>query len=413
MGEIYYTGIEQPRFDKRRSKWRGRIYHWNKETEKREYKTKTLKAKGKRAAKAEFEEWRLNEESKARAAQESLENTAAQNTLIGDYVSQFVDAKAATKAIEDSTVTGYNAATKHIREGFPNTAVKDVRAGAIEEWLADLTNEGYSSSTVGKAFRLLKQVLKGAVVAGVINRNPCDTVKPPKRENKKKGINALDAKAREELTKKLGFLEQSPVTVAALIALYTGMRRGEICALQWRDIDASSGVIWVRRSIGMGKGNSYTYIKQPKTDKGRDVSLPPTLLKTLREWRETQRRNFSESLATLKGDSYIIGDAVGYHNPQILTKEWASLARMLGVRGTEGRLPTFHDLRHTWATMFLANGGDVKTAASNLGHANAAMTLNIYASADPDAKRRAADITERAMIATDNSTNGGNSGATD
>ena len=102
-------------------------------------------------------------------------------------------------------------------------------------------------------------------------------------------------------------------------------------------------------------------------------------------------------MATLREDSYIIGDPLGYFLPNRLTKEWNSIAKLLGVRGIEGRLPNFHDLRHTWATMFLASGGDVKTAASNLGHANAAMTLNIYASADPDSKRRAAEITESAM----------------
>lgn len=93
----------------------------------------------------------------------------------------------------------------------------------------------------------------------------------------------------------------------------------------------------------------------------------------------------------------MLGDAVGFYHPDRLTKDWASLAKLLGVRGAAGRLASFHDLRHTWATMFLASGGDVKTAASNLGHANAAMTLNIYASTDPDAKRRAADIVERSM----------------
>ena len=183
--------------------------------------------------------------------------------------------------------------------------------------------------------------------------------------------------------------------VAAYIALYTGMRRGEICGLQWRDLDTDNRVIWVRRAVGIGKGGAY--LKQPKTDKVRDVALPATLLGVLTDWRERQRGAHASSLATLKPDSFMLGDALGYYHPDRLTKEWASLAKLLDVRGTAGRLASFHDLRHTWATMFLASGGDVKTAASNLGHSNAAMTLNIYASADPDAKRRAAEIVEQAM----------------
>ena len=219
--------------------------------------------------------------------------------------------------------------------------------------------------------------------------------KPPKRANKNPGINSLDAQARGDLLGKLDALALSPVSVAARIALYTGLRRGEVCGLQWRDLDAKNRVLWVRRAVSIGKGG--TYVKQPKTDKPRDAALPDTLLAILAQWKEQQRGDYADKLATLREDSYIVGDALGYLSPTRLTKEWAALARLCGVRGIEGRLPSFHDLRHTWATMFLASGGDVKTAASNLGHANAAMTLNIYASADPDAKKRAAEITEKAM----------------
>ncbi len=77
-----------------------------------------------------------------------------------------------------------------------------------------------------------------------------------------------------------------------------------------------------------------------------------------------------------------------------MSKGWSAIAKAVGVKGTESRIPTFHDLRHTWATRYLAEGGDVKTASSVLGHANAAITLNTYASADPDAKRRSALLTE-------------------
>ena len=100
----------------------------------------------------------------------------------------------------------------------------------------------------------------------------------------------------------------------------------------------------------------------------------------------------------MNSDSFIIGDAIGYYNPMRLTKGWNLIVRLLGIRGIEGRYPALHDLPHTWATLFLAAGGDVKTAASNLGHSNAAMMLNVYASADPDAKRRTAMLTERAML---------------
>ena len=389
MGELYYTN-RKFFFDSTRGKWRGKIYHWS--NGKRQHKVKTFE-EGKQASKQRYLEWCDTEETKAQLAKRG--GNLAESTLVADYVTAYVDTKERTKAIEASTVKTYRTSARYIREGLGEIPLCDLKASEVEKWLERMTAKGYSASTIGKAFRLLKQALKDAVNSEAILRNPCDTVKPPKRANKNPGINSLDAQARGDLLGKLDALALSPVSVAARIALYTGLRRGEVCGLQWRDLDAKNKVLWVRRAVSIGKGG--TYVKQPKTDKPRDVALPDTLLAILAQWKEQQRGDYADKLATLREDSYIVGDALGYLSPTRLTKEWAALARLCGVRGVEGRLPSFHDLRHTWATMFLASGGDVKTAASNLGHANAAMTLNIYASADPDAKKRAAEITERAM----------------
>ena len=99
---------------------------------------------------------------------------------------------------------------------------------------------------------------------------------------------------------------------------------------------------------------------------------------------------FSEQL-------YVIGGIDGsFMPPHYISRKWRSLADALELVGTEGKRPTFHDLRHTYATTAIAHGIDVKTVSSAMGHSNAAMTLNTYATADPDAKRRAADALARA-----------------
>ena len=97
-------------------------------------------------------------------------------------------------------------------------------------------------------------------------------------------------------------------------------------------------------------------------------------------------------------DLYVLGKVDGSNlAPHALWEAWKVIAASLGLVGTQGKAPTFHDLRHTFATAAISEGVDVKSVSSILGHPNAAMTLNIYASADPDAKRRAAETVSEAM----------------
>lgn len=375
--------------------WRG-FLDYKDENGKRRKKSKTLKATGKAEAKRELATWRAEMENAHEVeAARGPEAVSAAKRSVPDYVDSFIDSLEARQAIEASSVKGYRSSAKFIRAEFSGVTVEALKPEQVERWETALTERGLSSSTVGKAHRLLKQAMKNAVNCRVIDFNPVDPVKPPKRRNKKAGINALDVDGRTEILGKLDAMELTPITVAARIALFTGLRRGEICALRWQDVDLDAGTIWVRQAIGEGKGGFY--LKSAKTDKVRDVALPSSLSEVLREWRRAQRLSFAEKEATLDGSSYVLGDPLGYLSPHELSRGWDMLARAFGVLGTEGRLPTFHDLRHTWATMYLAAGGDVKTAASNLGHANAAMTLNVYASADPNAKREAARLTEVAM----------------
>ena len=172
---------------------------------KRQTRDKTLKSKTQQKAKREFHEWCAAEEARA-CERSGREDASAGFAMVPDYVSAFIDTKEKTKAIEGSTVQTYRTSLGYIRSEFRNTPVIALKAQAVEQWMVELAAAGYSSSTIGKAFRLLKQSMKAAVNSGIIDRNPLDSVKPPKRANKKTGINALDAQARASLIGHLGTL---------------------------------------------------------------------------------------------------------------------------------------------------------------------------------------------------------------
>ncbi|MDD7583905.1 MAG: tyrosine-type recombinase/integrase [Coriobacteriaceae bacterium] len=383
---FYSSGYVQ----ERGGKWRGGLRYKDGSGKWRTV-TKTLTATGKRAATRELAEWRGEMERE----HDRLEGRGAgASTDTAKYVAAFVDALERGAAIERSTVRGYRSTLTHIRREFEGTALADLEPARIQAWEIGLTESGLSSSTVGKAHRLLKQALSHAVNAGDLERNPMATVKPPKRQPKHAGINALDSTGYRRTLERLNELNQTTTTVAATLALCTGLREGEICGLQWGDLNAESGALRVERSIGEGPGGSY--VKRPKTDRARTIYLPRPALDALRVWRFTKATEWQEfGLDGPSAHDYIIGYPDGrYLPPTVLSREWNALSKALGVMGTAGRRCTFHDLRHTWATLFIASGGDAVTAANNLGHASPSMTLNIYAAADPNAQRQAPRLIE-------------------
>lgn len=312
---------------------------------------------------------------------------APRDVLVLEYVSDMVESLGESGAIEPSTVRDYRTSMTRLAKGLGGVELGKLTAEKIREWESSLTASGLSSSSVGKAHRLLKQACRQAVLDGVLPSNPCDAVKPPKRKNKNPGINYAGRDERRRLLDALEAAPLSPVTVAARIALYVGFREGEICGLRWVDADLDGLVLWERRAVGIGDGGAY--LKESKTDEVRDAAMPRALADALGEWRNRQ--------GGPPDASYILTGNDRFMHPGTLCRQWKSVAELLGLVGSEGRRVTFHDLRHTWATVAVASGVDIKTVASNLGHANAAMTLNIYASADPEAKRRAAQIMDGAI----------------
>ena len=305
---------------------------------------------------------------------------------IRDFLNAFLIYKEESKTIEKSTIRGYKAEAKTINRYIGDLRLSEINIPEVNKMLAAMSAEGYAPKTVAKAFRLLKQALKWAQAQDLITKNPCDFCKPPRRG--KMAINSLD---REQRTRMLALARKSmgsPLGLAIELALTTGMRRGEICGLRWSDL-GDDGTITVNRAMGKGEGGFY--VKEPKTEGSRrTIPLTPQLYSTLSAMKRDSERIALE-FGLPKSDPYILGTQEPEshpYNPTRLSKEFTSFCRMNGFDCT------FHDLRHTFATMMIASGCDVRTVASYLGHASVSMTLDIYADVDPDAKKAAVSKVE-------------------
>lgn len=319
--------------------------------------------------------------------------------LVPVYVERITKQREAAEKLEQSTRYNHSFSMNHIREGFSGVTVGELRPSDVSAWIGEMNERGLSPATISKAYRLLKQALDVAADDEVISANPAakKAVRLPKA--RKETPNVLDAAGRALIIKELESMERTPCVLAAYIALYTGMRRGEICALTWADVNTETGEISVNKAVAVKQGG--TYIKPPKTERGRRiVPMPAQLVPILgahrlamfEEWAALMEKAEIEPDPARFSALYVLGSLDGrYANPTRLGKEWQTIAVTHKIVGTQGRTITLHDLRHTYATVAVASNADVKSVSGNLGHANTAITLDVYAADDMQAKQRTAE----------------------
>ena len=341
--------------------------------------------RGKTSAETFLRKWRIELETEAL---ETAEVSDASTVSLSDYIDTFLS----FKSIKPSTLSGYEISKRKIlNTPMGGLKLSEITAKHIMEWEATMFDEGLSESTVAHNHAFLNQVLKHAVLVGDLNRNPMDALKAPRI--RKKPINTLTRNTMVEVFKVLKDRGYDPLGTAGLIALLTGMRRGEVCGLRWLDVDFDGKKLRVNHSLSqIGKPELTT----PKDPAGGDATriIPfSDLLEDVLSNRKAVMEEQIKGFCSWDDAYYVLGSPITGKpmNPDMLTRDWASLVRVQCWRGTQGRPPIFHDLRHTFATHALANGADIMAVASILGHRNPSTTLDIYAVALEETKRSAMD----------------------
>lgn len=203
----------------------------------------------------------------------------------------------------------------------------------------------------------------------IIASNPCDLVSPPKFERKE--MKALDA---AECATLLKALENNEIGAAITVSLGAGLRRGELLGLKWGDVDLDKGTLTVRRSLDRDGG--ITREKGPKTPESQaTISLADFVVERLRRHRVEQAQRFPTNVAILQTPETLVFDRNG--QPWVPNTFTTAFMRALDDAGF--RHVRLHDLRHTFATLLLEGGVDVKTISKMLRHTGIATTLRTYA----------------------------------
>jgi integrase len=244
-----------------------------------------------------------------------------------------------------------------------------------------------SARTLHHIFSTLRAALNRAKRQRLITVNPCDGVDPPRVERRE--MKALDATGGAKL---LAAFENSDIGAPIITALGCGLRRGELLALRWDDIDLAARRLTVRRSIEREDGR--TRFKPPKTARSaRTISLPAFVADRLRRHRIEQAQRFKDDrLGRPTGDTLLFERGGEPWNPGSFGNAFRKQLRNAGLPHVR-----LHDLRHSFASMAIAAGVDLKTISTALGHSTIAVTADVYGHITEAGMRDVADRIDDAI----------------
>ena len=270
---------------------------------------------------------------------------------------------------------------QHIIPALGNIQLDKLTTGDIQQFYThlkqngrllrrELYGEGLSDQTVRGIHTTLHAALDKAVEEKLIFRNPADSCKlPPVKGREMKILSP------EEIQRLLIQAREDGCYELLLLELSTGLRRGEICALKWDDLNLKTGTLKVERQVH--RVNGELVVSQPKTKaSNRSIILPPPVLAVLKAYKKS---------ATTQ---WMFPSPVKEDSPQDPTAVRKRLSTIL--KRAECKHIRFHDLRHTFATASLEHGMDVKTLSTIIGHVSSSTTLNIYAHVTDEMQRTAA-----------------------
>lgn len=340
-------------------------YHIGYDTNgKRIRKTRTVKAKNDSEAEIKLAEFITEIEAG--------EYIAPSKTKFGDYVKIWrkdIAKQIAPKTLETYDYTIY----KWLLPVFSHMKIQDIDHIQINTYLEKLEGRNLSSSTLIRHYNILNSIFKLAVRNETIKKNPVEKVPRPSVTHKEGDV--YTSEELQELYRLLNKEENQQQALIVKLALMTGMRKGEILALQWKDLDFEKTIIHVRHSLSHTKEEGYI-LKEPKTKRSiRKVAPPEKLMQDLKNHQSQKVEDRANAQELWEGGTYFFVFSSDLGKPLYPNAPDRWLRRFFQRTGF--KKVRFHDLRHTSATT-LINKANMHTISKRLGHTNITTTMNQY-----------------------------------
>ena len=340
---------------------------------------------------AEFERRCDNGEAISRAEQKEKDllqkQEAAKIQTLRQYGERvFMPAKTVTIS-ENSRSSFQGNLDRWIYPALGEMKMPDITAANISALLLDMQAQGKAHATCIKVYTVLKSLFKMAYLSDIIQKNPMDKVERPKqRKDEVRGIEA-EAYTIEEVKHILSCLEKEPLKWQALIRLLvdTGIRRGECCGLQWKDVDFKGNTITVAGNLCYTPQKGV-YLDIPKNGKTRIIDVDADVIALLQQLRQQQASH------ALSAFIFTQDNSPEPMHPQSPTRYLKKFAARYGIDDLHP-----HKLRHSFASIAITNGADIASVSEKLGHSDKAVTLRMYTHADAESMKRASQIFRDAL----------------
>ena len=322
---------------------------------------------------------------KAISDSQQLDMTRAKSYTVQTWIKLWYEVYAEPRLREKTKDYYLNYIDKHIIPSIGNVPLDKLTTIQIQKFYNDLQkngrvqrykhiepkDKGLSVRVVHGIHTLLNNCLEQAVAERLILVNPARGCKLPRMEKKE-----MKVLPQEKISPYLMEADKRGLLAAYYLELTTGLRRGELLALLWTDLDVENRTISVTKQVNRIKGKLV--VSQPKTQNSiRTLAIPQQAVDLLIEEHKKHPGNPYMFPSPKTGTMY---------DPDSFRHTHDKILKAIGAEHIR-----FHDLRHTFATLSLKNGVDVKTLSSALGHYSAGFTLSTYTHATADMKRDAAD----------------------
>lgn len=261
----------------------------------------------------------------------------------------------------------------HLLPAFAHYQIVDIKTYDIQQFISLKVKEGLSPATIKVRKNTLSKAFQTAIDWDLILKNPAERVKCPAIEKKEK-----DTWNPEEVKKFLTVCDELRWKVAFSLAIHTGMRRGEILALKWNNVNFEKQTVKIEESLAYTKEQGL-YFKAPKTTNSiREVVIPASLISLLKELQYEQKKMKIRMGNVFHSHNLVISTIDGKPvHPRNFARSFEGLIKKAGINRI-----SLHGLRHTNATILMKQGVNPKIVSERLGHANVGITLDIYSHTD-------------------------------